>query len=58
MIGPGVARELTRQREREIADRATRPRLQQTATLADALPAVSVVAGVLLALALGAPTAP
>jgi hypothetical protein len=55
MIGPGLARELAQQREREIARRAARPRLER---LADAMPAISLAAGVLSALATGAPTGP
>ena len=55
MIGPGVARELARQRERDLARRAARPRLEG---LAEAMPAISLVAGVLLAAAIGAPTGP
>jgi hypothetical protein len=55
MIGPGLARELAQQREREIARHAARPRLEG---LAEAMPAVSLAAGVLLAVAIGAPTGP
>ena len=53
MIGPGIARELARQRDEEIARRAGEARL-----IADAVPAVSLVGGVLLALAIGAPIGP
>jgi hypothetical protein len=56
MIGPGLARELTLQREQEIARRAAR--LRAPGLLAEAMPAVTVVGGVLLALAIGAPTGP
>jgi hypothetical protein len=58
MIGPGLARELTLQSEQEIARRAARLRAPAPGLLADAMPAVSLVAGVLLALAIGAPTGP
>jgi hypothetical protein len=55
MIGPGLARELALQHEHEIARRAARPRVD---VVADAMPTVSLVAGVLLALAIGAPAGP
>ncbi len=51
MIGSGLALE----REREIALRTARLRAPQ---LAEAMPAVSLIAGVLLALAIGAPSGP
>ena len=53
MIGDGIARELARQREREIARRAG-----EAGRLADAVPAVTLIGGVLLAVAIGAPTGP
>ena len=49
MIGPGLARELTRQREHDIARRAGEVRV-----LADAVPAVTTIGLALLALAIGA----
>jgi hypothetical protein len=49
----GIARELVRQREAEIARRAGEAHL-----LVDAMPAVTLIGGVLLALAIGAPTGP
>jgi hypothetical protein len=55
MIPHGVARELARQRELSTAREAERPRAPLAAEL---LPSVTVVLGVLLALALGAPTGP
>jgi hypothetical protein len=55
MIGSGLARELVLEREREIARRTARLRAP---VLAEAMPAVSLVAGVLFALAIGAPTGP
>jgi hypothetical protein len=53
MIGPGIARELAREREDEIARRAREAHL-----LADAMPAVTLIGGVVLALAIGMPTGP
>ena len=66
MIGPAIRRELARQHNEEIARRrhvelardAARPRTRQPALLSEALPAVSVVAGIVLALAIGAPVSP
>jgi hypothetical protein len=58
MIGPGLARELAQQREQEIARRAARLRAPDPRLLAEAMPAVSLIAGVLLAVAIGAPTSP
>jgi hypothetical protein len=55
MIGPGIARELARQRELSIAREAARPRVPRESNVGVLLPSVSVVAGVLLLLALGAP---
>jgi hypothetical protein len=55
MIGSGLARELALEREREIARRVARRRAPQ---LAEAMPAISLIGGVLLALAIGAPTSP
>ena len=53
MIGPGVARELARQREAAIVRELERPRLPSL--VPDLLPSVSVVVGVLAIVALGAP---
>ena len=55
MIGPGIARELARQRELEIAHEAERPRVPRESRVGAFLPSVSILAGVLLLLALGAP---
>jgi hypothetical protein len=55
LIGSGLARELALEREREIARRTARLRAP---ALAEAMPAVSLISGVLLALAIGAPTGP
>jgi hypothetical protein len=54
----GIARELARQRELSIARETARPRLPHAPLAAELLPTVSVVVGVLLALALGAPLGP
>ena len=66
MIGPGIRRELARQRDEDIARRRheelaggpARPRTREPALLSEALPAVSVVAGIVLAIAIGAPVSP
>ena len=55
MIGPGIARELARQREQAIAREAERARTQPVARSAEWLPSMTIVAAVLLLLALGAP---
>lgn len=55
MIGPGIARELARQRELAIAREAERARLPRGTRGTGLLPAMSAVVGVLLLLALGAP---
>jgi hypothetical protein len=55
VIGPGLARELAHQRERELARGSARPRRKG---LGEAMPAIGLAAGVLLALAIGAPTGP
>jgi hypothetical protein len=55
MMGSGLARELALEREREIVRRTARLRAPE---LAEAMPAISLVGGVLLALAIGAPTGP
>ena len=53
MIGPGVARELARQRERAIVRELERPRLPSQ--VAELLPSASIAVGVLAIVALGAP---
>ena len=55
MIGSGLAREQALEREREIARRAARRRAP---ALAEVMPAISLIGGVVLALAIGAPTGP
>ena len=55
MIGPGIARELARQREHAIAREAERPRVRRGPRGGAFLPSVSIAVGVLLLVALGAP---
>jgi hypothetical protein len=55
MIGPGIARELARQRELAIAREAERPRVPRSSRAGAFAPSASLLAGVLLLLALGAP---
>ena len=54
----GLRRELAREREQDLERRAARRRLPSGDLVADAMPAISFVAGVVLALAIGAPTGP
>jgi hypothetical protein len=56
VIGPGIARELARQREQAIAREAERPRVPRDSRVGAFLPSGSIFAGVLLLLAFGAPT--
>ena len=53
MIGPGVARELARQRDLAIVRELERPRLPSQ--VAELLPSASIAVGVLAVVALGAP---
>jgi hypothetical protein len=55
MIGSGIARELARQRELAIAREAERPRVPRSSRAGAVAPSASILAGVLLLLALGAP---
>lgn len=55
MIGPGIARELARQRELGIAREAERPRVPRGSHVGAFVPPASILGGVLLLLALGAP---
>ena len=54
----GLRRELAQEREQELERRAARRRLPSGELVADALPAFGLFAGVVLALAIGAPTGP
>jgi hypothetical protein len=56
MIGPGIHRELARQRDQELARDAVRTRTRRTAPPIWPLPAVGVALGLVLAIALGSPT--
>jgi hypothetical protein len=58
MIGPGIARALLDDREAEIARRAPPPWTREPGLVGDVLPAFSVVAGILLAAAIGSPMVP
>jgi hypothetical protein len=53
MMGPGVAREPARRRERAIVRELERPRLPSR--VADLVPSASIAVGVLAVVALGAP---
>ena len=54
MTNSTLTSELALEREREIARRTARLR----APVAEAMPAITLIGGVLLALAIGAPTGP
>jgi hypothetical protein len=60
VIGPGIARELARQRELSIVReteraRAERVRVERSTSSAELLPSITILVGVLLLAALGAP---
>jgi hypothetical protein len=55
MIGPGISRALIEQHDAELARRAKRPRTPEPGLAADIPPAASVVAGILIAAAIGLP---
>jgi hypothetical protein len=55
MIGPGIARELARERELAIIREVERRRTPRGARAGEFLPSMSIVVGALLLLALGAP---
>lgn len=58
MLGPHIARELVRRRDEDIARGAARHRRPEPSPLPEALPALSIVAGVALLAAIGAPILP
>jgi len=58
MLGPHIARELARRRDEDIARGAARHRRPEPSALPEALPTLSIVAGVALLVALGAPVVP
>ena len=58
MLGPHIARELVRRRDEDIARVAAGHRRPEPSPLPEALPTVSIVAGVALLAAIGAPIVP